>query len=805
VRPRAVLLAGILAALSASPAFAVKEWYDYYLDARDNLIPAKRWDEALSALKEAERLKPASALNERPYGQWFVDYLPYYYSGLCYLEGKQDYNSALRMFNIEEAGGAIKKNGALYEKLRQLRNRARDLESERLASGLRLEVDRLLKEAADLYRGRKFDEALTRLAEAQSAGSAIDQARQQQIRDLTEKIKVEKRDAQATETRTRRVEDALLEGRRLLEEGRPNEASVRFDEVLGLDPKNAKAQDGKAEAEQRILASTTKQSREASLRKGKALLEANHYDEALAALSDAAADPLDTEARDLREKARRLVERIRDQKDLRVKIERLMGEGEAALGKRAYAEAAVAYDGVLQIDPSNVRAKERLAEAERNTGNALLAKWLPNQKPILDFYVPRSPDVVGPTVAFVGVATDDRGIAMIEFWKLGKVLARVVPLPALDPLEPPRSVRLEESFPLEPGANDFIVTATDVMGLTTDKPFRIVRHLRFYETAVFLPSALASALGIIGFGLFLQRARQRRAVRNRFNPYIAGAPVMDDEMFFGRQKLMSRILNVLHHNSLMITGERRIGKTTFLYHLGKALQKDEETEYKFFPVFTDLQGVPESGFFHAVIGDVVEALTLSQATLSSLRFDTEDGNYDGRDFSHDLQRIIEELKSRTPKRVKLALLIDEVDVLNAYSERINQRLRSIFMKTFSEHLVAIMSGVGIKRTWKSEGSPWYNFFDEVELSAFAHDEAEALIRTPVTGFFRYEPEAVEAIIRYSALRPYIIQKFCIHAINRILEHGRTTVTVADIEAVRESAEGEGQAEAEEQPEVVRSR
>ena len=100
--------------------------------------------------------------------------------------------------------------------------------------------------------------------------------------------------------------------------------------------------------------------------------------------------------------------------------------------------------------------------------------------------------------------------------------------------------------------------------------------------------------------------------------------------------------------------------------------------------------------------------------------------------------------------MKLALLIDEVDVLNEYSERINQRLRSIFMKTFSEHLVAIMSGVGIKRIWNSEGSPWYNFFDEIELSAFTREEAEALIREPVEGVFRCEPEAVERILAASA-------------------------------------------------------
>src|SRR4029450_10900361 len=273
-------------------------------------------------------------------------------------------------------------------------------------------------------------------------------------------------------------------------------------------------------------------------------------------------------------------------------------------------------------------------------------------------------------------------------------------------------------------------------------------------------------------------------LRKRFNPYIAGAPVMSDDLFFGRRKLLARILNVLHHNSLLITGERRIGKTTFLYHLGKALSADDQTGYRFFPVQTDLQGVPEEAFFHTIMSDVVEALELAPATLQSLRFRGEESRYDGRDFSHDLQRVVDELKTRPDRHVKLALLIDEVDVLNEYSERVNQRLRSIFMKTFSEHLVAIMSGVGIKRLWKSEGSPWYNFFDEIELTAFTREEAEALIRQPVEGVFRWSPEAVEAILDYSGLKPYVIQKFCIHAVNQMLEEGRTTITAADVEAVR---------------------
>jgi hypothetical protein len=187
----------------------------------------------------------------------------------------------------------------------------------------------------------------------------------------------------------------------------------------------------------------------------------------------------------------------------------------------------------------------------------------------------------------------------------------------------------------------------------------------------------------------------------------------------------------------------------------------------------------------------VETLRLSPATLQSLRFARDSDVYDGRDFSHDLQRVIEELKTRTAMKVKLALLIDEVDVLNEYSERVNQRLRGIFMKTFSENLVAVMSGVGVKRTWNSEVSPWYNFFDEIEITALSREEAEALIKTPVAGVFRYEPEAVERILDLSQKKPYLVQKLCIHAVNRILEERRTTVRPADVEAAHQAVLYEG--------------
>jgi tetratricopeptide (TPR) repeat protein len=740
------------------------------------------------------RLKPEPALDEQTYGLQFVDYFPYYHLGLCHLKNGE-FADALRMFGLEEERGAIRKSRLHAELLRQ-RAEAEHQERQRVTRLARLEVDRLLKEATELHRGRRLEDALNRLAQAQGVAAKLDPGVLSQIQELKDRIAADERDTRDSGTRSQRLQHALAEAQRLLDEGRATEAVVRFDEVLALDPRNHEAGEGKRLAQERIRASRTQQALAEALRQGRAYFEAREYEKALPYLTDAAADPANAEARAYLERARKVLDGIRAQRELRQRIDALMREGDALLDARKYADAQVRFESVLGIDPGNPRASERLGVAERMTGEALVARWLPNLPPALTFFAPRTLEQVveGGSLAVVGVATDDRGVARLQFLAGERVLGEQAAPARPEAAELPRNLRFEREFALEPGMNEIGVAVWDAAGLSRRESFRITRRLRFYETRAFLPSAASLALGLVGAGFGVQRARRRRALRSRFNPYIAGAPVMTDAMFFGRQKLLARILNVIHHNSLLITGERRIGKTTFLYHLKRVLERDEASEYRFFAVFTDLQGVPEESFFHSVIADVVETLAPSPATLSALRFRADSPRYDGRDFSHDLQRVIDELKTRTPKRVKLALLIDEVDALNSYSERINQRLRGIFMKTFSEHLVAILSGVGIRRVWNSAVSPWYNFFDELELSALTREEAEALIRTPVEGYFHYEPEAVAAILEHSELKPYLVQKFCIHAVNRMLEAGRTVVRAADVFAVRETVQLESRQE-----------
>ena len=184
---------------------------------------------------------------------------------------------------------------------------------------------------------------------------------------------------------------------------------------------------------------------------------------------------------------------------------------------------------------------------------------------------------------------------------------------------------------------------------------------------------LGAALLLAAGGSLAWRGRARALKRRRhFNPYIAGAPVLDDNLFFGREQLVDRILQTVHNNSLLLHGERRIGKTSLQHHLKKRLQGVSDSEYEFHPVLIDLQGFRKTASFRTLAEDIFQELgpLLGGLELSDVGAGAQ---YGYRDLVRDLRAILRTLAQRSSKRIKLVLLIDEVDELNDYDPRINQR------------------------------------------------------------------------------------------------------------------------------------
>lgn len=330
------------------------------------------------------------------------------------------------------------------------------------------------------------------------------------------------------------------------------------------------------------------------------------------------------------------------------------------------------------------------------------------------------------------------------------------------------------------------------------------------ESRVFSLLLIFGALATIGFGyvsyeIFMHNRRVNEAVRRGFNPYISGEPVRREEMFYGRHELLQRIVATLHNNSIMIHGERRIGKTTLLYQLANALRQVRDEEYWFVPVLIDLEGTAEDQLFLQLAEDIYQMVIalpdLDPAAARSLQFlachrwqEADPPNtvlvqtmpqYTDREFGRDLRTIVRLLEQYAEahedrRQLRLILLLDEVDTLSQFDPLYQQQLRRIFMRDFAATLGAVVAGIAISKEWDRVESPWFNLFNEIAMAPFSHAEAVELLIEPVRGYYIYEPAALNFIVDHSDGRPYRIQQYALEAVNHMLKHKRRRIEMGDV-------------------------
>jgi ligand-binding sensor domain-containing protein len=305
-------------------------------------------------------------------------------------------------------------------------------------------------------------------------------------------------------------------------------------------------------------------------------------------------------------------------------------------------------------------------------------------------------------------------------------------------------------------------------------------------TLGFLFVVVLTAIVGSGFGLvavYNARRRPRQAVTRRFNPYISGEPIRRADMFFGREEVLRKILQTLHSNSIMIYGERRIGKTTLLHQIGEHLNQQDDPNLHYIPVYIDLEGTPQSIFFRTLMEEIVAGTRGHLAERPPLALDeTTAEEYGDREFITDLRALLGALsQALAPQAVRVILLIDEMDAINGYDSLVQQQLRRVFMQAFSANLGAVVAGVHISKEWDRLESPWYNLFIETKLEPFTPEEARRLIEEPVRGVYTWDEEAVAFVIEKSEGRPYQIQQLCLEAVNLMIEARRERVLLEDVQ------------------------
>lgn len=283
----------------------------------------------------------------------------------------------------------------------------------------------------------------------------------------------------------------------------------------------------------------------------------------------------------------------------------------------------------------------------------------------------------------------------------------------------------------------------------------------------------------------IQRRQKISAFYRELNPYTVGPPISDPQKFFGRETIIQQILNGIHNNHYIVFGERRIGKTSLLHQIRFHLEfpSQEDKVYVFFPIYANLQGRLAEDFFHFLMGQIADSL--SKPGELKLRY--RNGlPYNDQDFEDDLEVILDHLRTQYPGRIiRIVLLLDEMDQFVKYGQGLHNRFRGIFQTPTGGQLKMVMSGVNIQRVRRAQTSPWYNMMNEIEIRPLSVDSARRLVIEPVLGYYKYDEDALEAILTFSDLKPQEIQWLCSKAVDNMLNRVKYEIQKTEREVIPE--------------------
>lgn len=262
------------------------------------------------------------------------------------------------------------------------------------------------------------------------------------------------------------------------------------------------------------------------------------------------------------------------------------------------------------------------------------------------------------------------------------------------------------------------------------------------------------------------------------NPYIPGGVVKGGE-FFGREDILQRIQEYISEskqNAILLTGPRRIGKTSILFKIRDELPKDQ-----FITVYFDLMGKSNSKLneiLHELAKKIAECAGVKSPRISK-NFKLEKG------FLQQVYSVIGEKK--------LLVLLDEFDTLDYVSEKGEDESDGIASNQFMKYVrnlleqpgqIAFVIVLGRKLSDLSNTSlSLFKASQQIKVSVMPRGEATRLIQSvESTGAIRYEQRAIERLLELTNGHPYYVQILCNTLYRRVwdtnLEDGQVAVVAS---------------------------
>ncbi|MFJ6983121.1 MULTISPECIES: hypothetical protein [unclassified Streptomyces] len=258
------------------------------------------------------------------------------------------------------------------------------------------------------------------------------------------------------------------------------------------------------------------------------------------------------------------------------------------------------------------------------------------------------------------------------------------------------------------------------------------------------------------------------------NPYSAGLPVENPDMFMGRDPLIANLAETVtgpHRGSVIVYGQKRAGKSSVLFHLREKLTLPSLAVS--FSI-QDLAGdISLADFlyricdeFHWSISNVVAEQHWDidpppEPDLEQIRVAPQ------QRFTEYMRRLLTWLKATPPLADShLVLLIDEFSMV--HKEIRGGNLPESFMKGWKAMLErgffrCVLVGNDLMPRFIQEFPNEFQVATEARVSYLERTYAKDLIENPIRlpeGGSRYRGNAVDRILELTGQSPYYIQLFC---------------------------------------------
>ncbi|MHC9539703.1 MAG: ankyrin repeat domain-containing protein [Vulcanimicrobiota bacterium] len=269
------------------------------------------------------------------------------------------------------------------------------------------------------------------------------------------------------------------------------------------------------------------------------------------------------------------------------------------------------------------------------------------------------------------------------------------------------------------------------------------------------------------------------------NPYVAGNPITDGALFFGRQDIFDFIREKITQadtgTAIVVYGGRRTGKTSVLCQIMNGRLGEG-----FVPVYNDLQEMADIDtheFFERLQDNILKSLNHTGILVVHKDFSKKELN-PYHLFDHLLDNTERALRQKSRKHY-LLMLIDEYEILGNkvekghLSDEVFQYMRAIMQNRSRISFIF----TGTRQLELLKGLHWPLMFNTAiyrKISFLEEKEARRLIEVPLAGLVKYDTSAVDKILRLTWGQPYFIQLICLHIVDIVNQKKVPVITENEV-------------------------